>query len=147
MTVLFDSDQVPAAERADALHNAYTMDGALRITFAGDWAAHRRVEGTDLQSGARLLRSTGGPLQLIRTSRDIRAHQSEILLLGVNRQGEWSMDVAGSPMTWPAGRLAGIDSTVRYDVQRRTGGRTDVLMVSYAQLGVSVELVRAATRS
>src|SRR4051812_19207198 len=101
MTVLFDTARLPVDQRAEALRTAYTMDGALPITFPGDWAPHRRVVGADLGPGLRLLRSTGGPFQLVRTPRDVRATPSEILLLGVNRQGQWSMDVAGSPRDWP----------------------------------------------
>lgn len=145
--MLFDSARLPPHERAEGLRAVYAMAGGLTVTSAANSALHHHIMGVDLGPGVRLMRNSGGPLGLLRTPRDVRAARSEMLLLGLNRQGEWSMDVDGSPLGFPTGGLIAIGSTDPFDVRLRTAGSTDVLMVSYAELGVPVDVVRSATWS
>ncbi|CCH88982.1 Transcriptional regulator, AraC family [Modestobacter italicus] len=145
MTVLLDTDLLPSAERADALHAAYEGQAPRRTVLVDHRQPVRhRVERLGLGPDVQLLRSGGNPLRIVRTAGHVRADAPEHLAIGLRRRGDGRVSTGGFESAMPIGQLNCVDMTRPYDLAHRTAHSHDVLILSNRAAGVSVDLVRAA---
>ena len=144
MTILLDTDLVSAPERIDALHGAYDGESPQREVIVAAHPVRHRVERVDVGPEAHLLRTGGTALQFIRTAHQVRRDAPEYVAIGLHRRGDALMLTTGADTDVPVGHLLCVDLTRPYRMVHRTSYNHDVLFLSNRELGVSVDVVRAA---
>ncbi|WP_432571516.1 AraC family transcriptional regulator [Kineococcus sp. SYSU DK005] len=144
MTVLLDTDLLPEADRADAVHAAYDGQHPRRTVVLGPRPVRHRVQRLELGPEVHLLRTAGNALDIVRTPGQVRADAPEHVAIGWHRRGDALVSTAGGDSGIPAGELNCVDMTAPYRLSHRTAHDHDVLILSNRQAGVPVDVVRAA---
>jgi AraC family transcriptional activator of tynA and feaB len=144
VTVVLDTELLPVHERVDAVHAAYEDQDPRRGVLVEARPVRHRVERVGLGPGAQVLRTAGSPLQILRTTRQVRGDAPEHLAIGLRRRGSGLLSVAGTEVDLPAGQLNCVDMTRPYRLAHTTSHAHDVLILTNQDVGVSVDLVRAA---
>ncbi|TYP88994.1 AraC family transcriptional regulator [Blastococcus xanthinilyticus] len=144
MTTLLDTDLLPATERLDAVHAVYEGQSPRRSVVVGAGPVRHRVERLPLGPDVHLLQTGGSALRIVRTPRQVRADAPEHVAIGLHRRGAALVSTAGTDADIPVGHLNCVDMTRPYDFVHRTANSHDVLILGNRQVGVSVDVVRAA---
>lgn len=144
MTTLLDTDQLPAAERIDALHAVYEGQSPRRAVVVGPGPVRHRVERVPLGPEAHVLRTGGSALHIVRTPRQVQADAPEHVAIGLHRRGAARVSTDGTDDDIPVGHLNCVDMTRPYDLAHLTAHSHDVLILSNRRVSVSVDVVRAA---
>lgn len=144
MTLVLDTALVPEPDRVDALHSAYADQNPSRGVVVDPHQVRHRVERLNLGPEMSLLRTGGGPLQIIRTARHVRADAPEFVAIGLRRQGEGLVSTGDGETPMPVGHLNCVDMTAPYRLVHANVNVHDVLVLSNRALGVSVDVIRAA---
>ncbi|WP_432571515.1 AraC family transcriptional regulator [Kineococcus sp. SYSU DK005] len=144
MSVLLDTAALPAAQRAQALQESFRGESAQRVTSVGAGPVHHRIDLVELGPEVRLRRTVGSPLHVVRDERHVRREPSEHVSFGLQRAGTSLLSVGGSTGPTRAGHLHCVDTTRPYELRQRGTNERDDLVVADQQLGVSVDVVRAA---
>lgn len=147
LRVLLDTDTLPAAHRADALQDAFRNEAPQRVVFGDAPAFRHRIEMVELGPEVRIRRSIGTPMTVIRTERHVRAEAPEYMSFGLQRQGRSVLTLGGSPRPASYRQLDCVDGTRPYALEQLDFNRRDDLVMSNRQVGVSVDVVRAAAPS
>jgi len=144
VAVLLDTDLIPPGERADALRAAYDRESPRRAVHLGAGPVRHRVERIALGPGVHLLRTGGSALDVLRTARHTRGDAPEHVAIGLHHHGDAVVSAAGVDADVPVGHLNCVDMTSPYRIAHATANRHDVLILSNRQVGVPVDVVRAA---
>jgi AraC family transcriptional activator of tynA and feaB len=144
VTVLLDTDLLPEADRADAVHAAYDGQRPRRTVALGPRPVRHRVERLALGADVHLLRTGGNALDIVRTPRQVRADAPEHVAIGWHRRGDALVSTAGGDSAIPVGELNCVDMTAPYRLSHRTAHDHDVLILTNQQAAVPVDVVRAA---
>ncbi|MEU2351118.1 AraC family transcriptional regulator [Modestobacter sp. NPDC049651] len=144
MSVLLDTDLLPGADRADAVHAAYEGQRPRRTVVLGPRPVRHRVERLALGPEVHLLRTSGNALDIVRTPGQVRADAPEHVAIGWHRRGDALVSTARGDSDVPVGELTCVDMTAPYRLSHRTAHDHDVLILSNRQVGVPVDVVRAA---
>jgi AraC family transcriptional activator of tynA and feaB len=144
MTVLLDTDLLPEADRADAVHATYDGQRPRRTVALGTRPVRHRVERLNLGAELHLLRTNGTALDIVRTPRQVRADAPEHVAIGWHRRGDAVVSSAGGDSVITVGELNCVDMTSPYRLSHRTAHDHDVLILTNQQAGVPVDVVRAA---
>ncbi|MBQ1017534.1 helix-turn-helix transcriptional regulator [Micromonospora sp. D93] len=141
MAVLMDTRQLPCHESTEAIHAALnTATSPVRVTVAQ--GAQTLIEEWRLGAGANLLRSsTTDTLHLQRTAQHLRIDAPERLSLASSvrgtcwtRQPNWNGDSL----------LQLLDLTAEYETLWTGPNAAVAFQIDYADLGLPVDIVRAA---
>jgi AraC-like DNA-binding protein len=141
MAVLMDTRHLPSRESAEALHAALnTATSPVRVTVAP--GAHAHFEAWRLGAGANLLRSsTSDTLHLQRTAQHLRVDAPERLSLASSVLGAcWTRQ----PNWNGGGLLQLLDLTREYETLWTGPNAAVAFQIDYADLGLPVDVVRAA---
>ena len=144
VTVLLDTALLPPAERTDAAYAAYEGQSPLRTVRFDPGPVRHRIERLGLGPDVHLLRSSGDPVQILRTAAQVRADAVEHIAIGLHRRGRTGVVTTGSETDIPVGHLNGVDMTRAYRLRHHTAHDHDVLILSNDAVDVSVDVVRAA---
>lgn len=144
MTILFDTNDFPRRDRADALQAAFRGESPQRVVFADQQHCGRRIDVVDFGPDVRLLRNVGASVQITRDAKHVRMDAPEYTAIGFQRSGANILSIGGLDTQTSAGHLSCVDITRPYSYLERGLGAHDSLIVSNRQLNVSVDLVRAA---
>ncbi|SDS59763.1 AraC-type DNA-binding protein [Friedmanniella luteola] len=126
------------------MHAAYEDQQPRRHVVVGTQPVRHRVERLALGPQIHLLHTGGSPLDILRTARQVRADAPEHVAIGLRRHGRGLVSVAGAEADLPVGHLNCVDMTRPYRLVHSTAHVHDVLILSNAAAGVSVDVVRAA---
>ncbi len=148
MTVILDTDLLPARERADAVEHAMQLSGIpARLTHEPPVEeVFARIELWPLGGGTTLMHRDGSGVCLTRTPRQVRAVAPERIAVTVLGPGRW---------TYAQGRhdeqvetrdpaMVLTDHAVPYEFNRIGGGETFSLNLDHAALGLPIDRVHAA---
>lgn len=144
MTVVVDTAGLPAEARADALRDAFSAEAPQQVDFARATSHRYRVELVDLVPDVRLRHTTGVPVHVRRTERHVRMEAPEYVSFGLERQGTSLLTTGGT--TRPASHLHldCVDTTRPYALEQLDASRRDDLILADREVGLPVEVVRAA---
>lgn len=143
MTVLFDTARLPEHERVDALQAAFTVESPQVVDLLNPRVRHR-TEVVELGPGLRVRRDEGSPLAVARNARHVRIDAPEVLAIAFQRQGDSMISVGEHERVLRAGDLQCTDTTRPYRYVQHTAACNDVVMISAARAGVSIDTARAA---
>jgi AraC-like DNA-binding protein len=147
MAVLLDTAALPRQDRAEAFYAAM-MSASVpsRVEHedpAGD--VHARMDFWQLGTPD-LFRNEGSGIRLVRTPKHVRIGGPERLALAVQVVGEGFFSQGGADQTVRTGELMLVDLTAPYDYAWAGRGASQAFQIDYADLGLSVETVRAAAQ-
>jgi AraC family transcriptional activator of tynA and feaB len=145
--VLLDTDTLPAPDRADALQDSFRNEPPQRVVFGDISTARHRAEMIEFGPDVRIRRNFGTPITVIRTERHVRAEAPEYVCFGLQRQGDSRLTVGGSTRAASYQHLDCVDGTRPYALEQLNLNQRDDLIISNQQVGVSVDVVRAAAPS
>nr|WP_246314202.1 helix-turn-helix domain-containing protein [Kineococcus aurantiacus] len=141
---MFDTATLPAAQRAEALQASFREESAQRVTFVGTGPVHHRIDLVELGPQVRLRRTVGSPLHVVRDEGHVRREPSEHVSFGLQRAGTSLLSAGGRTGPTCAGVLHCVDTSSPYELRQRGTNERDDLILADEQLGVPVDVVRAA---
>jgi AraC-like DNA-binding protein len=145
VAVVLDAAAHPPAERADLVREVIAESGARRRVSltAPDEPVDLRVEAWQIDT-AHVLRTAGTGLALTRTERDVRTDAPDLLAIALSR-GESLYSVCGATQQLGRNGVLVVDFHTPYSFAPvgRTGA-TFVTHIPYADLGLTVDVVRTA---
>ncbi|MEV6283488.1 helix-turn-helix domain-containing protein [Kribbella sp. NPDC051770] len=145
MAVLLDTAALPRADREEAFYAAMMSASVpARVeheTPSGE--VHARMDFW-LLGTPDLFRNEGTGIRLVRTPKHVRIGAPERLALAVQVIGTGRFDQAGREQRVRTGELMLVDLTAPYDFAWRGAGASQAFQIDYADLGLSVETIRAA---
>lgn len=144
MTVLLDTDALPAEHRADALQDSFRHEPPQRVTFVHGGPVRHRIEMVELGPDVHLRRDVGTPTTVTRTERHVRIDAPEVVAFGLQRRGRSLLTVDGATRPARSEDLDCVDATRPYGLEQLETSWRDDLILTNRQVGVSVEVVRAA---
>lgn len=145
MAVVLDAAAHPPAERSDLVHDAIAGSGARRRVSLNVPAesVDLRVEAWRIGT-AHVLRTAGTGLALTRTERDVRADAPELLAIALSH-GESRYSVCGATQQLGRNGVLVVDFHTPYSFAPvGPTGSTFVTHIPYADLGLTVDVVRTA---
>jgi len=145
MPVLLDTRALPAEQRIEAVHQAFaraTVPTRVRLEVPpGGVRAHMQLA----QFGAgQVFTSTGSGLRLTRLPHHLDGDPPRLVAIAVQERGTGVLAQAGRVSSVPAGEMMVTDLTSTYDFAWRGDGGSQAYQVDVAELGLPVEVVRAA---
>lgn len=147
MAVLLDTAALPRRDRAEAFYAAM-MSASVpsRVEHEdphGD--VHARMDFWQLGTPD-LFRNEGSGLRLVRTPKHVRIGGPERLALAVQVIGSGVFSQGGVDQRVRTGDLMLVDLTAPYDFAWSRQGASQAFQIDYADLGLSVESVRAVAQ-
>jgi AraC-like DNA-binding protein len=148
MAVLYDAARLPVADRNEALEDIFHQAGMpIRVTNGGT-AEDVSTRLHHWKFGANdLFVAHGSGLRLTRTPAQVRAVAPEVVRVGFQISGAYTLTVDGYDEAKGAGQVNFADQTQPCEfTQYGVSANTASFEVSYAQLGFPVDVVRKAGR-
>ncbi|WP_350274895.1 helix-turn-helix domain-containing protein [Kribbella sp. HUAS MG21] len=145
MAVLLDTGALPRRDRTEAFHAAM-MSASVpsRVEHEDpDGEVHARMDFWQLGTPD-LFRNEGSGIRLVRTPRHVRIGGPERLALAVHVIGAGRFSQGGIDQRVGTGELMLVDLTAPYDFAWSGRGASQAFQIDYADLGLSVETIRAA---
>ncbi|WP_433157080.1 helix-turn-helix domain-containing protein [Kribbella sp. CA-247076] len=145
MAVLLDTAALPRQDRAEAFYSAM-MSASVpsRIEHEDpDGEVHARMDFWRLGTPD-LFRNEGSGIRLVRTPEHVRIGGPERLALAVQVIGSGRFSQSGSDQRVRTGELMLVDLTAPYEFAWSGQGASQAFQIDFADLGLSVETVRAA---
>ncbi len=147
MAVLLDTAELPRHDRAEAFYAAM-MSASVpsRVEHEdphGD--VHARMDYW-LLGAPNLFRNEGSGIRLVRTPKHVRIGGPERLALAVQVVGSGVFSQGGADQRVHTGELMLVDLTAPYDFAWSRHAASQAFQIDYADLGLSVEAVRAAAQ-
>ncbi|OYN79680.1 helix-turn-helix domain-containing protein [Mycolicibacterium sphagni] len=145
MAVVLDTDELPEADRADAVMSAMNESFVATYVPPENPAAtvSARMEVWDFGSTS-IFRSAMSGQRLIRTAKRTRSHPSSTLSLAVQQIGESVFDQAGEQRILDTGSLLVHDDNSPYEYSWTGLGACTCLFVRLDDLGLPADLIRDA---
>ncbi|MFC7640405.1 hypothetical protein ACFQX6_04775 [Streptosporangium lutulentum] len=145
--ILFDTRDLPAADRVEAFHAAATgMTVPFRIVHEDpDGDVHARMDRWDFGRSS-LFGTHASGFRLIRTPRHIRMGSLPIVALVMQTQGRGLFETQGHRQVVGAHDLVLNDLTTPYEFAWSGDGTSRAFMVEYDQLALPADVVREASR-
>jgi AraC family transcriptional activator of tynA and feaB len=145
MVLLLDTDTVPEHDRVEALHAAFQSNEAPQlVTFDAALPVRHRMDLYAMGAGTHLLRNVGTGLHITRGAAQVRQAAPEQAAVGFQVSGHGLLTVGGSESLADPGHLVLVDITRPYAYRQSGISSHKVLVVDGRQLGLPVDLVRAA---
>jgi AraC-like DNA-binding protein len=148
MAVLFDATELPTADRNAALEDIFDQAGVpTRVTNCGppekvSTRLHHWKFGTN-----DFFIAEGAGLRLTRTPTQVRAAAPEVVRIGFQISGTYTLTVDGYDEAQGAGHVNFADKTLPCEfTQYGASARAVSLEFSYEQLGFPIDAVRKAGR-
>ncbi|MET8878043.1 helix-turn-helix transcriptional regulator [Nocardia sp. NPDC004604] len=146
MVVVLDTGSLPVAERVDAVQDAVAN---TEIPAINRFGAHHgelwhRLSVWDLGAGVHATRVEGTGLSVTRGPKHIRAAAPERVGLGLQLGARGRFSHCGMDAILGVGKLGLTDGTSASDYACRGIGGTKLVIIDYEQLGLRVDIVRAA---
>jgi AraC-like DNA-binding protein len=148
MAVLFDATELPVVDRNAALEDIFDQAGVpTRVTNCGpaekvSTRLHHWKFGTN-----DLFVAQGAGLRLTRTPAQVRAVAPEVIRVGFQISGTYTLTVDGYDEAHGAGQVNFADQTLPCEfTQYGASANTASFQLSYDQLGFPVDVVRKAGR-
>jgi AraC-like DNA-binding protein len=145
MTMLLDTAVLPPRDRAEAFYAAM-MSASVpsRVEHEDpDGEVHARMDFWQLGTPD-LFRNEGSGIRLVRTPKHVRIGGPERLALAVQVTGSSVFSQGGRDRRVRTGELMLVDLTAPYDFAWTGLGASQAFQIDYADLGLSVETIRAA---
>ena len=147
MAVLLDTAALPRRDRAEAFYAAMMSASVpARVEHEdpnGD--VHARMDFWQLGTPD-LFRNEGSGMRLVRTPKHVRIGGPERLALAVQVIGSGVFSQGDVDQRVRTGELMLVDLTAPYDFAWSGHGASQAFQIDYADLGLSVESVRAAAQ-
>jgi AraC-like DNA-binding protein len=145
MAVLLDTAVLARRDRVEAFH------AAMMSASVPSRVEHEAPEG-DIRARMDfwklgtpdLFRNEGSGIRLVRTPKHVRVGGPERLALAVQVIGTGLFSQGGSDRRVRTGELMLVDLTAPYDFAWSGRGASQAFQIDYAELGLSVETIRAA---
>jgi AraC family transcriptional activator of tynA and feaB len=144
VTVLLDPDTQPTDRRADALQDSSRREVPQRAALPGEGPVRHRNELVDLGPGVWVRRSAGTPVPVARTRRHLRLEPVESVVIGLQRPGHSAPTLDEAARATRHHDLGRVDSTRPSGPEELDLTSRDDLILTIRQVGVPVEVVRAA---
>ncbi len=147
MAVLLDTAALPRRDRAEAFYAAM-MSASVpsRVEHEDpDGDVHARMDFWQLGTPD-LFRNEGSGLRLVRTPKHVRIGGPERLALAVQVIGSGVFSQGGVDQRVRTGELMLVDLTAPYDFSWSRQGASQAFQIDHADLGLSVESVRAVAQ-
>jgi len=147
MAVLLDTAALPRQDRAEAFYAAMMSASVPSRVEHEDpaGAVHARMDFWQLGTPD-LFRNEGSGIRLVRTPKHVRIGGPERLALAVQVVGEGLFNQAGHDLRVRTGELMLVDLTAPYDFAWSGHAASQAFQIDYADLGLSVERIRAAAQ-
>ena len=145
MTLVLNTDSVPADARADALRAAMisaVVPSRVEVTGRGDevWA---RIEAWQLGTSVSMAHVASSGHRVARSSRHLRGGAQERISLAIQLSGHATLTHRDLP-SLQQGDLQLVDLTSPHDYVSWTDSSAHALYIDTAHLGLPVDVVRAA---
>jgi AraC-like DNA-binding protein len=145
MPVLLDTSALPPDLRIDAVHEAFTRATVptrvrLEVPPGG---VRARMQLWQFGAGT-VFSSSGSGLRLTRLPHHLTGDPPRLVAIAVQDRGEGLLAQAGRVAAVPTGEMMITDLTSTYDFTWRGDGASQAYQVDVAELGLPVEVVRAA---
>jgi AraC-like DNA-binding protein len=145
MPVLLDTSALPPDQRVEAVREAFTRATVptrvqLEVPPGG---VRARMKLAQFGAG-QVFTSTGTGLRLTRLPHHLSGDPPRLVAIAVQARGTGLLSQAGRVALVPAGEMMITDLTSTYDFAWRGDGGSQAYQVDVAELGLPVELVRAA---
>ncbi|GAB3953971.1 AraC family transcriptional regulator [Kribbella albertanoniae] len=147
MAVLLETATLPKQDRAEAFYAAM-MSASVpsRVEHEDRYGdVHARMDFWRL-GAPDLFRNEGSGIRLVRTPKHVRIGAPERLALAVQVIGTGLFSQGGTDQRVQTGELMLVDLTAPYDFAWSGQGASQAFQIDYADLGLSVEVVRQAAR-
>jgi AraC-like DNA-binding protein len=145
MGYVLDTADLPAAERAEAVHMAMRYASApchvLHEDPAGD--VHARMEVWDFGNATIFTQRSSG-IRLLRTAKLARQDGMPVIALSVQVRADGRIEQRARRRVVPPGELLVVDLSAPYDFSWSGDGGAGCLQIPYDQLGLPLDLVRRA---
>lgn len=143
MAVLLDTATLPWGERADAVCAALAT-ALAPASVSAPAGVRSRISRWDLGPGADLVQHVSDGHRLTRTGKHLRSDNPERISLGLPDTGSVRLTHRDTPRGDRIRELQLVDLTSPYDFHVAGPCTVQAVIVDYAQLGLSVDTVRAA---
>ncbi|HSK58765.1 MAG TPA: helix-turn-helix domain-containing protein [Actinomycetospora sp.] len=144
MAVVLDAVTHPPGDRAELVHDVIARSGARRRVELRAPAEAVDVRAEAWEVGAtRVLRTTGTPMTLTRTARDVRAEAPELVAIALVRGG-CTYAACGAERELGRDGVVVVDFTTPYTFSHTGRTGSFVAHLPRAELGLDVDVVRAA---
>ncbi|MEV0284708.1 helix-turn-helix domain-containing protein [Kribbella sp. NPDC050820] len=147
MAVLLDTAVLPRQDRLEAFYAAMMSASVPSRVEHEDpgGEVHARMDFWQLGTPD-LFRNEGSGIRLVRTPKHVRIGGPERLALAVQVVGSGVFSQDGADQRVRTGELMLVDLTAPYDYAWSGHGASQAFQIDYADLGLSVETVRAAAQ-
>jgi AraC-like DNA-binding protein len=145
MPVLLDTSVLSPDLRIDAVHQAFsraTVPTRVRLEVPPG-GVRARMQLWQFGAGT-VFTSSGSGLRLTRLPQHLSGDPPRLVALAVQDGGAGRLEQAGRVTVVPTGQMMMTDLTSTYDFTWRGDGGSQAYQVDVAELGLPVELVRAA---
>ncbi|MET9276010.1 helix-turn-helix domain-containing protein [Kribbella sp. NPDC003557] len=145
MAVLLDTAGLPRRDRTEAFHAAMMSASVPSRVEHEDPGGDVRARMDFWRLGTPdLFRNEGSGIRLVRTPKHVRIGGPERLALAVQVVGTGLFAQGGTDQRVRTGELMLVDLTAPYDFAWSGHGASQAFQIDYADLGLSVETIRAA---
>ncbi|MEV4344108.1 helix-turn-helix domain-containing protein [Actinoplanes sp. NPDC049596] len=143
MGYVLDTEDLPAADRVEALHTAmlYASAPCHVLHENPDGPVHARLEVWDL-GPANIFTHRSSGIRLLRTAKLARQDAMPVIALSVQRRADGRIDQHGRQRVVPPGTLMAVDLSAPYDFSWSGDGAAGCLQIPFDQLGLPMEVVR-----
>jgi AraC-like DNA-binding protein len=145
MPVLLDTSDLPPDLRVDAVHEAFgraTVPTRVRLEVPPG-GVRARMQLAQFGAG-QVFTSSGSGLRLTRLPQHLTGDPPRLVAVAVQDRGAGRLVQAGRVTAVPTGAMMLTDLTATYDFTWRGDGGSQAYQVDVAELGLPVEVVRAA---
>ena len=143
--LIFDSEAWPEGDRAEVLNAAFTSaETPQSVRFNAEGPVHHRMEIFKFGPGVHMLRNTGTALHVVRNSRHVRLGTCEEMAVFVQTRGQGLLATGDGVSLQQPGQIGAVDVTRPYALRQIGDSESNVLLISFDQLGVPVDTIRAA---
>lgn len=145
MTVILDTAQLPASQRADAISDAivYASEPCDVVHGSAEFA-WARMTYVEFGLGASVYSHAGSGLRMIRRQRHLKMNSRQRLGLAIHDAPAGGVLLGAEERRLCRQELLLVDLTQPYEYFWARSGRADCFQLDYENLGLSVELVRKA---
>jgi AraC family transcriptional activator of tynA and feaB len=145
MVVLLDTQSLVGQDPNEALQEAFSSTEAPQVVrFDPSPSIRHLMELSEFGPAAHLLRNTGTGVHIVRGPAQVRSGAPEQTAIGVQLRGHALLQTLGRESVTNAGHLHLVDVTSPYSYRQFGDSDHKVLLIDNQQLGLPVDLVRAA---
>jgi AraC-like DNA-binding protein len=145
MVVLLDTQTLVEQDPNEALQAAFSSTEAPQVVrFDSSPSIRHLMELSEFGPAAHLLRNTGTGVHIVRGPAQVRRGAPEQTAIGVQLRGHALVRTLGRESVTNAGHLHLVDVTSPYSYRQFGDGDHKVLLIDNQQLGLPVDVIRAA---